>query len=124
MDPVENFQAGIAAYDVIPYMMVPWIARIIPWVEFIFGVFMLTGYMTRLSAAVLAGLSWSFVLLICVTWLATRSLPSDCGCFGEGSLVHLKPYQVLIMDLVNTVIGLKLFLTREHPASLDSLLSK
>lgn len=123
MDPVENFQGGMAAYEVIPYAVIPFLAHVIPWIEFLFGAILILGYLTRLSALVLAGMSWSFVLLILITRIATGSVPPDCGCFGEGSLIHLAPYQVLILDVVNTIIGFKLFLIPSHPFSLDRLLS-
>jgi uncharacterized membrane protein YphA (DoxX/SURF4 family) len=122
MEPVENFQGGMAAYEIIPYAVIPLLAHVIPWIEFLFGSFMIAGYLPRASALVLAGMSWSFVLLILTTRIVTGNLPADCGCFGEGSLIHLKPYQVLIMDTVNTFIGIRLALLKDHPLSLSALL--
>jgi uncharacterized membrane protein YphA (DoxX/SURF4 family) len=124
VEPVENFQGGIAAYEIIPYIFIPFLAHVIPWIEFFFGVFMIVGYQCRISALMLAAMSWSFVLLILATRLVTGGLPADCGCFGEGSVIHLKPYQVLIMDVCNTVIGIRLALLKDHPFSIDSILSK
>lgn len=122
MEPTENFRAAMATYEIIPYAVIPLIAAVIPWIEFIFGCFLIIGYQTRWSALTLAGMSWSFVLLIIVTLIATRSLPVDCGCFGEGSIVHLKPLEVLILDIFNTVVGLRLAFLKEHPFSLDNLI--
>jgi uncharacterized membrane protein YphA (DoxX/SURF4 family) len=122
MEPVENFQGGMAAYEVIPYVLIPFLARVIPWIEFLFGAFLILGYLPRLSALVLAAMSSSFVLLIVATRLVTGALPADCGCFGEGSLIHLKPMQVLLMDICNTVIGIRLASLKIHPLSLASIL--
>jgi uncharacterized membrane protein YphA (DoxX/SURF4 family) len=122
MEPVENFQGGMAAYEVIPYAVIPFLARVIPWIEFLFGAFLILGYLPRVSAAVLALMSWSFVLLIVTTRFVTGALPVDCGCFGEGSLIHLKPYQVLIMDVGNTFFGICLALRKDHPLSLAAFL--
>jgi uncharacterized membrane protein YphA (DoxX/SURF4 family) len=122
MEPVENFQGGMAAYEIIPYAVIPFLARMIPWIEFFFGSFLILGYLPRVSALVLAFMSWSFVLLILTTRIVTGSLPADCGCFGEGSLIHLNPYQVLIMDVCNTLIGIRLALFKIHPFSLASFL--
>ena len=119
MEPVENFRGAMAAYDLIPYVVIPLLAHVIPWVEFLFGVFLIVGYLPRLSALVLAFMSSSFVVLILGTWLIKGSLPADCGCFGEGSLIHLKPYQVLVMDLCNVFIGIRLALFQNHPFSID-----
>ena len=118
MEPVENFQGGMAAYEVIPYAVIPFLAHVIPWIEFLFGSFLILGYLPRVSALVLAAMSFSFVLLIATTRIVTSSLPADCGCFGEGSLIHLKPLQVLLLDLGNTLIGIRLALLKDHPFSL------
>ncbi len=122
MEPVENFQGGMAAYEVIPYAVIPFLAHVIPWIEFLFGAFLILGYLPRVSALVLAVMSWSFVLLIATTRLVTGALPADCGCLGEGSPIHLKPLQVLAMDVGNTFIGICLALRKTHPFSLAAFL--
>ena len=124
MEPVENFQGAMTAYEIIPYAVIPFLARVIPWIEFFFGSFLILGYLPRVSALVLAGMSWSFVLLILTTRIVTGALPADCGCFGEGSLIHLKPMQVFAMDIANTIIGLRLVLVKVHPFGLSVLLKQ
>lgn len=118
MEPVENFQGGMAAYEVIPYVLIPFLARVVPWLELIFGFFLIVGYLPRASALILAAMSWSFILLILTTRVVTGALPADCGCFGEGSLIHLTPLQVLALDTFNAIVGLRLALCKEHPFSL------
>lgn len=122
MEPVENFQGGMAAYEIIPYAVIPFLAHVIPWVEFLFGAFLIVGYLPRFSALVLAGMSWSFVILILTTRIVTGALPADCGCFGEGSVIHLKPHWVFFMDFCNTLIGIRLACLKTHPFSLSALL--
>lgn len=124
LEPIENFQGGMAAYEIIPYAVVPLLAHVIPWIEFLFGVFLLLGYWPQMSALVLAVMSLSFVLLIVITKIVTKTLPSDCGCFGEGSLIHLNPTQVLVMDVCNSLIGIRLALLKNHPFSLDAFLKQ
>ena len=118
MDPVENFQGGMAAYEIIPYAIIPFLAHIIPWIEFLFGTFLVVGYLPRISALVLAAMSWSFVLLILATRIMIGTLPADCGCFGEGSFIHLGPMQVFVMDVFNTFVGICLALRKTHPLGL------
>jgi DoxX len=122
MEPVENFQGAMTAYEIIPYVFIPFLAHVIPWIEFFFGTFLILGYLPRISALVLSVMSLSFVILILVVRMVTGALPADCGCFGEGSLVHLKPLQVLIMDVCNTFIGIRLVLFKKHPFSLAAFL--
>jgi uncharacterized membrane protein YphA (DoxX/SURF4 family) len=124
MEPVENFQGAMDAYEIIPSVVIPFLAHVIPWIEFLFGAFLILGYLPRMSALVLAAMSLSFVLLILTVRMVTGVLPADCGCFGEGSLVHLKPLQVLIMDVCNTFIGIRLALLKDHPFSLAVFLQE
>lgn len=124
IEPVENFRGAIAAYGIIPYLFIPFLAYVIPWIELVFGVFLLLGYLSRVSALVLGVMSVSFVLLILVTRLVTGTLPADCGCFGEGSLIHLTPLQVIFVDLCNTIIGIRLAFLKAPPLSLDSFLKQ
>ncbi len=124
MEPVENFRGAMAAYEIIPYFVIPLLAYVIPWIEFIFGIFLLLGYLSRVSALVLAGMSASFVLLILITKIVTGIVPADCGCFGEGSLIHLSAAQVFFMDILNTFIGVRLAFFKNPSLSLDSLLKR
>lgn len=124
MEPVENFRGAMAAYEIIPYFAISSLAYVIPWIELVFGIFVLVGYLSRISALVLAMFSASFILLILTTRIVTGALPADCGCFGEGSLIHLKPMQVVFMDLCNTFIGIRLALFNNPSFSLDTLLKK
>jgi len=123
MEPIENFRGVIADYDVIPYVLVPAIAKIFPWIEVIFGSFMILGYAPRLSSFVLGASSFGFLMLFAVTYLIHGSLPGSCGCFGEGG-VHLTVPQVFVLDTVNFLLAMKLLLMSEHPFSLDKWLRR
>jgi len=117
VEPVENFQAVILEYELMPYAWARPIAYVMPWLELVFGVFMILGYVPRISGLVLASLSLSFILMIGMSYLKTGEIPENCGCFGEGG-IHLTPLQVLILDSVNTVIGLKISRLKTHPFSI------
>ena len=120
MEPMENFRGIIAQYEVIPYVFVPAIALIFPWLELIFGIFLFLGYAPRVSALVLAFFSLSFLILLGSSKLLLGSFPVSCGCFGENG-IHLTVRQVFLLDLFDMAIGLKLSQIKFHPLSLDSL---
>src|SRR3990167_2317244 len=82
--PVENFHAVLAEYPLVPHAAIPLIALTLPWAELVLGVFLVTGYLTRLSAAALLGLCAAFVLLLVTRYMIEGTLPADCGCFGTG----------------------------------------
>ncbi len=123
VDPVENFRAIVAEYRMIPYFFVTIISYTVPWVEFLAGVFLILGYMSRWSALVLGGMSAGFVVLLGGEFLLTGKFPLDCGCFGAGFIKPSVP-QVFSLDILNSLLGLRLFLLKNHPFSLDGLLRR
>lgn len=118
-EPVENFQAAIQQYSLVPYVLTPYLARTMPWMELVGGVFLIAGYLTRWSALLLAAISLSFCALIGSSFLA-GSLPPDCGCFGSSG-IHLALREVFILDWVNFFLGLWLFRTRRHSGAVENL---
>src|SRR4051812_17586096 len=76
--PIEYFEIAIGFYDVIPFRFTHSIALILPWVELIFGFYVLLGYWVRGSAGILACLTGFFQILLAQALM--RRLPIDeCG---------------------------------------------
>ncbi|MBN1687494.1 MAG: DoxX family protein [Candidatus Omnitrophica bacterium] len=124
MEPIAQTEAAIVQYEVIPYVFVPWIARIFPWIEMILGCFLLLGYAVRLSALGVSGLSTGFIGLILLNYMMTGKMLEDCGCFGEGSFIHFSAAQILVVDLISLIFALFLVLRKKHILSLDGILLK
>ena len=123
MEPVENFRGVIAQYQVVPYSFVPFIAITFPWIEFIFGTFLILGFAPRISALVLALLSFTFLIVLGSSNILLGQAPMSCGCFGESG-IHLTVRQVFFLDIFDLAIGFKLYSIKEHPWSLDNWLKK
>ena len=117
-EPIENLRAVLAAYPVMPELAVPVLAMILPWIEFIFGAFMIVGYAPRLSAWVLGALLVSFLAVLGSSRLFFGFSPEDCGCFGQGG-VHLSVPQVVVMDSVSLLVVIQIARMKRHPWSLD-----
>lgn len=99
--PAEEFAAIIQAYYIPPSILPPdWIlpfAQVLPWIELIFGVFLIAGYLRRLSARVLACMLAMFVLAL--SWALFNHIPlENCGCFGSSGF-HLSPRIGIMSDL-------------------------
>lgn len=124
MEPLENFRGIVAQYEIIPSFLVPWIAHILPWMEFLFGVFLIVGWLTRPSALTLSLLSLGFIIILVGSKWFYGLDPADCGCFGENSLFHFSGRQILLLDTFNFLIGLRLFFLRDHFCSLGQWLKK
>jgi uncharacterized membrane protein YphA (DoxX/SURF4 family) len=122
ISPVEEFRAILATYQLIPYPLISVLAVLAPWMELVFGTFIVLGYLTRPSALMLSLFSLSFVLLLGWEYLANGHFPKDCGCFGSGFIRPTVP-QIFLLDILNTLLGICLFLSKNHPWSLDHWLS-
>ena len=93
--PIENFVAVIEGYQFLKPQFVQPLAFILPWLELIFGVFLFTGFFSRLSAALLGFFAAIFVTLL--TRSLILGLPiTECGCFGAG--ISLAPKQAIFLD--------------------------
>ena len=120
-EPIENFRGAIAEYQVLPYSWLPFIAAVVPWMEFFSGIFMMLGYAPKITSLVLAFLCFSFLMILGASdaWLEGSK---DCGCFGQGGLIHLSVRQVIALDFFNFLVSLKLFSLKNYPLSLEKWL--
>jgi uncharacterized membrane protein YphA (DoxX/SURF4 family) len=79
-DPVA-FAAAIDAYRTISGSWAMAAATVLPWLELIIAVGLLTPWLRRASAWIMALLLGLFIALHLSAW--ARGLNIDCGCFGE-----------------------------------------
>ncbi len=104
-----GFAQDIANYQVFPQSISFFLALILPWIEVICGVFVLTGLFLRSSSFFLSGLLAGFLVLIVVTMI--RGIDVECGCFG--SLGRQVDYKLLITDSALLFFSLSTFLHRK-----------
>lgn len=76
------FAGNVAAYQMLPYAGNYVVAAILPWVEAICGLLLVTGWRTRSAAALVAVMNILFIVLLLST--VARGLDIDCGCFRQG----------------------------------------
>ena len=105
--PVQEFQYVIEQYQTFPSFLVFWIAHILPWAEFIFGVFLVIGFLRFLSAGILSLMSLAFLILLSSSLIRGIDI-SHCGCFGEG--IHLTAAQAVVLD--SFLVMMLVFLSR------------
>lgn len=115
--PSEYFQIVIGLYEIVPARLIPTVANVFPWLEFVFGFNLLVGYASRKSAAAVTILAFMFFLVL--TQAFVRQLPLyDCGCFGDA--FHFKIWQSMIADGIMVLVGLWLSaIPASFPFSLD-----
>ncbi len=119
--PLENFIAVIEGYQFLKPELVRPIAFFLPWLELIFGTFLLTGFLTRFSTAVLALFSAVFISLLARSLILKFPI-AECGCFGAG--ISLAPHQALLLDVGLFLMAICLIIIPSTTLSLDKRLQK
>src|SRR3989338_3567308 len=120
MVPVENFMAVIDQYRFLSESLARPVSRVVPWLELVFGTFLLLVFMTRVSAAVLTGLLGVFVALLGRAIVLGLSI-ADCGCFGSG--IKLTPHHALLLDTALVLCSAFVFRHAPRVLSLDRRLT-
>lgn len=79
--PIEEVQALIRTFEVLPNDVTYLAALILPWIELIPGLFLLIGIFPLYSVRFIIGLTAIFILTLIS--VLVRELPiEDCGCLG------------------------------------------
>lgn len=114
------FAEALVGYDLFPMFTVPSLALFVPWVEFLGGLFLVLGLLSRGSALLLLGLSTAFGLISLITLL--RGLETECGCFtgAEWATVSWSHFSV---NILMAAIAASLFRWGVGPVSLDLFLA-
>ena len=111
LEPSANFEAALLKYGVFSPAWIPWIAQTVPWLEWLFGSFMVVGYAPRLTAAGISLLSLAFLVTLGSSGLLLEAGGTDCGCFGRSGL-HLSVQQIFLVDLASLGVGLRLLVKK------------
>ncbi len=79
-DP-RDFARIIANYHLVPESITPTVAWLLPWIEIVTGLSVITGRFYR------GGLVWMEILfaifLVALVWAYAHGLDIECGCFGR-----------------------------------------
>jgi uncharacterized membrane protein YphA (DoxX/SURF4 family) len=81
-DPVA-FAGSVAAYRILPYFASYLTAAVLPFLELVCGVLLISGYRVRAGALIIAGMNLLFIAALAS--LLVRGLDIDCGCFQQGT---------------------------------------
>lgn len=123
LDPVENFQAILANYALIPAFTISTLAHLLPWFEWIGGCFLIAGYAPRPTILILASFTLVFLASLITNFILSGGMVRDCGCFGEHGF-HLSAVQMMAIDIFNLMILASLFFSRHLPWSLHNWLER
>lgn len=117
--PVEEFAAALEAYHLFPAAVVFPLARVLPWVEYLLGIYLITGLWLRWTAPAALTLFGSFVAVLGIS-LARGAGLASCGCFGGAW--PLSPSSTLVLDSFVLLLLTQAAMDREYRLSLDKRL--
>ena len=110
ISPVQEFEYVIEQYQLFPSPIIRLIAHALPWIELVFGTFLLIGFMRTFGAQVLCGLCAAFLLLLASTLIRGIDV-GHCGCFGKGILLTVT--QAFTLD--SCLVLILMFLSTYQP---------
>ena len=100
-----EFAENLAAYQMLPYWAVNFVAVVLPWIEIICGLSLIVGVKSRVSASMIGVLLIVFTLGIFINLL--RGTPISCGCFDSiGAQISWKD---VFRDLGWFILTLQIF---------------
>lgn len=73
---------AVRGYDILPYEMTVMVGYVLPILEVLLGLLLVSGLLTRISAIAGTLLMLAFTIAIAQAW--ARGISIDCGCFGGG----------------------------------------
>jgi hypothetical protein len=109
--PYQNFLYVVQSYAFLPIVLEEIVARLLPWIEFFLGVFLISGLWLKWTLRSTLVLFFMFILIVGQALL--RKLPIDeCGCFG--GLISLPLSVVLMFDSVQLLLTGLLIKQEKH----------
>ena len=115
-DPLA-FAAAIANYRVFPDGLLHVIATVVPALELVGALAVLTGWRLRGGASLLGGLLLAFTVLLAAS--LARGLDLDCGCFGRSDQVDPVGPLHLVRNVVLLALCAVLLVVTRRAAVVD-----
>ena len=103
IDPLA-FATIIHHYRITPPNMINFVGVVIPWIEFVAGLFLVLGIKVRASALTINLLLVFFTVILAVT--AFRGINVACGCFSTSTAVKSNLVIRIIEDFGMLALGL------------------
>jgi len=111
-----EFAKIIKSYNILPYFSVNITALVLPWIELIFGIFLVVGLFVKESAYILTFLL--FIFIVAFGFQATKGPIEDCGCFGRLPILsNSNTLSLIFRDWVFFSLGLMIVLVENKKKS-------
>lgn len=112
----DAFAKIIYNYRLFPDFSVHLLAIIVPWIEMITGLFLVSGFFKQTAAIMLSTLVFLFIIALSINLI--RGLDFNCGCFTTVSTGKSDPLGLVIRDILLLIPGvIFIFFNREKTKS-------
>jgi len=122
IDKIANpayFAGTIQNYQILPDSLINLAAIILPWLELICGILLLSGLWHQSAAIIISTLTIIFILAI--GSVIFRGLDIECGCFGSGSAAN---WGRIVEDIFLLAFSLQIVIYPTTKFSLENILSR
>jgi len=117
----EQFAGTVENYLILPTESVNLIAIILPWLELICGIFLISGLFTGGTTLVIIFMMTVFVGAL--SSVLIRGIDTNCGCFSSNG-THSINMLFLVRDMILFVFALQVLFYDRQIISLDKLVEK
>lgn len=100
----QSFAEIIYNYQILPAVMVNPVALLLPWVEAICGICLISGYLVKGSVLVVDILMIIFIMAL--TFNVYRGVDVACGCFSVSDLGEKITFLKILRDLPLLAVGI------------------
>jgi len=114
----EHFAQAVMNYRIVPLVSVNLFAILLPWLELVSGIFLLVGFLSRGSIAMITVLMALF--LGAIGSVLVRGLNISCGCFSPDGVYKITIFYS-IRDLLLFALALQVLCYDRGILSVDTL---
>jgi uncharacterized membrane protein YphA (DoxX/SURF4 family) len=117
LNPAE-FAKLVYNYRILPDYTINIFGIVLPWIEFLCGIFLVVGFNTKSSSLILSALLLIFIIAISAAIF--RDLDINCGCFSTDPTESSKvDYFLLLRDIIMLFMGAYLIICSNDFLSLQ-----
>jgi putative oxidoreductase len=98
IDKPGGFAEAIYNYRMMPHVTINLMAIVMPWLELVCGVLVITGLFVRGSALLIGFML--LVFIVAISFALVRGLDISCGCFKVGEGGHTMAVDLLLRDIL------------------------
>jgi len=106
-----DFAGVIYEYRILPQICINVFAVILPWMEFVCGVLLISGFFKKGSILIINLLLTIFLIAIAVNLV--RGLEIGCGCFSLSNINNKIDVSYLVRNLVMISMGFYVFFSAD-----------